>query len=167
MREMGGRYSEQTLIGNSLGEGRAGSDSRGWGSWASPLNVIFVGLIGLVGRLDVVPFAHHGDVTLHVALQPRGDVVGVRQDGPLVMELVLCSGEGGSTAPDPPTQGVSQCSGEAKGWQSQMFSWPLESRDLGPRLCLSLVQGVIESEVLWSWGSGWMAHPWTYVPRVV
>lgn len=62
---------------------------------ASPLNVILVCLVGLVGCLDVVSLAHHSDITLYIALQPGRDVIGVRQDGPLVMELVFCSGEEG------------------------------------------------------------------------
>lgn len=54
-----------------------------------------------MGCLDVVPLAHHGDVTLHIALQPSRDVIGVRQDGPLVMELVFWGGEKWALHPAP------------------------------------------------------------------
>ena len=39
--------------------------------------------------LDVVPFPYHGDVTLQVTFQPGGEILGVRKDGPFVVELVL------------------------------------------------------------------------------
>lgn len=44
---------------------------------ASPFNVILIRLVGLVGCLDVVSLAHHSDITLYIALQPGGDVIGV------------------------------------------------------------------------------------------
>lgn len=80
--------------GLPLREGRARSDEEKLGEMGTlPFNVILLCLIGLVGRLDVVPLAHNSDVALHVALQPSRDVTRVRQDGPLVVELVLCGGE--------------------------------------------------------------------------
>ena len=82
---MGGSLCTPGKVGPDLqGRGRDGS---------SPLNVILIRLVGLVGSLNVVSLAHHSNVALHVALQPRRDVVRVGQDGPLVMELVLCGGE--------------------------------------------------------------------------
>lgn len=73
---------------------KIGPDLQGQGGdGSSPLNVILIRLIGLVGSLNVVALAHHSDIALHVALQPRGDVVRVGQDGPLVVELVLCGGK--------------------------------------------------------------------------
>lgn len=74
--------------------GRVGPDLQGrGGGGSSPLNVILIRLVGLVGSLNVVALAHHSDIALHVALQSRGDVVRVGQDGPLVVELVLCGGK--------------------------------------------------------------------------
>ena len=101
----GGRYHlwAQSAPGAPSGERRAGS-GLGWGKMgASPFNVILLCLVGLMGRLDVVSLAYHCNITLHVALQPSGDVVRVGQDGPLVVELVLCSGEEwGLHLPPPP-----------------------------------------------------------------
>lgn len=66
----GGRYAlwAQSTPGAPSGEGRARPGLGGWGMGASPFNVILFRLVGLVGCLDVVPLAHHCDVTLHVAL---------------------------------------------------------------------------------------------------
>lgn len=35
----------------------------------SPFNVILVRLVGLVGCLNIVSFAYHGHITLHIALE--------------------------------------------------------------------------------------------------
>lgn len=54
-----------------------------------PFYVVIISLVGFVWGLDVVTFPHHGNVALDVTLTPCGDVIRVRQDGPLVIELVL------------------------------------------------------------------------------
>lgn len=54
-----------------------------------PFNVILIGLVGLVWRLDIVALSNHGDVALDVTFTPGGDVIGVGQDGPLMIKLVL------------------------------------------------------------------------------
>lgn len=74
---------------------RGGKDSQGSQeevdpSRSLPFDVILLCLVGLVRGLDVVPFAHHGDVTLEVALEAGREVLGVGQDGPFVVKLVLC-----------------------------------------------------------------------------
>lgn len=56
---------------------------------SSPLYVVLIGLVGLVRGLDVVAFPHHGDVTLYVAFTSRCYVGRIRQDGPLVVKLML------------------------------------------------------------------------------
>lgn len=91
------------MMARALGSGHSRSSLWGKAGWcvqvsrgdgASPFNVILFCLVGLVGCLDIVSLAHHSDVTLHIALQPGRDVIRVRQDGPFVVELVLCSGKG-------------------------------------------------------------------------
>lgn len=54
-----------------------------------PFYVILVGLVGLVWGLDIVALPNHGDVTLDITFTPGGDVIRVRQDGPLMIKLVL------------------------------------------------------------------------------
>lgn len=54
-----------------------------------PLYIIIVSLVGFVWGLDIVTLPDHGDVTLDITFTPSGDVIRVRQDGPLMIKLVL------------------------------------------------------------------------------
>lgn len=54
-----------------------------------PFYVVIISLVGFVWGLDIVTLPHHGNVALDVTFAPCGDVIRVRQDGPLVIELVL------------------------------------------------------------------------------
>lgn len=54
-----------------------------------PFNIVLLCLVGFVGCLDIVPFPHNSDVTLQVTFQPSSEILGVRKDGPFVVELVL------------------------------------------------------------------------------
>lgn len=55
----------------------------------SRFNVVFV-LFALGWHFDRVAFADDADITFQVALGAAGEVVGVAQQGPLVVELVVC-----------------------------------------------------------------------------
>ena len=57
------------------------------------LDVILV-LVGARGRLDRVSLADHTDVALEVALGAAARVIRVRQQRPLVVELVICRRDG-------------------------------------------------------------------------
>lgn len=54
-----------------------------------PFYVIIVYLVGLVWGLNVVPFPYHCYVTFDIAFAACCDVIGVSQQGPFVVELVL------------------------------------------------------------------------------
>lgn len=54
-----------------------------------PLYVIIISLVGFVWGLDIVTLPDHGDVTLDITFTPGGDVIRVRQDGPLMIKLVF------------------------------------------------------------------------------
>ena len=55
----------------------------------SRFNVVLV-LFALGWHFDRVAFADDADITFQVALGAAGEVVGVAQQGPLVVELVVC-----------------------------------------------------------------------------
>lgn len=60
-----------------------------WSIYRVPLYVVFVRFISLVWSLYSVSFGHDRNVTLNVAFTPRRDVIGVGQQSPLVVKLMI------------------------------------------------------------------------------